>query len=124
MRPTVTDRVAWSVGLSVGLSVTVVSPARTTEPIGWAQETMYWMGGPDSPWEAAILREAAHYKVYGHSAVSCAKAAKPIEMPFGIWTGLGPGKHVGAHWRNLTNTTEQSTCGSDAACCQIILNTC
>jgi len=29
MRPIVTDRVAWS----VGLSVTVVSPAKTAEPI-------------------------------------------------------------------------------------------
>jgi len=33
MRPIVTDRVAWSVGLSVGLSVTLVSPAKTAEPI-------------------------------------------------------------------------------------------
>ena len=29
MRPTVTNRVAWSVGLSVSLSVTLVSPAKT-----------------------------------------------------------------------------------------------
>jgi len=29
MRPIVTDRVAWSVGLSDGQSVTVVSPAKT-----------------------------------------------------------------------------------------------
>jgi len=36
MRPIVTDRVACSVGLSglsVGLSVTLVSPAKTAEPI-------------------------------------------------------------------------------------------
>jgi len=33
MRPTVTDQVAWSVGRSVSLSVTVVSPAKTAEPI-------------------------------------------------------------------------------------------
>jgi len=35
MRPTVrpADRVAWSVGLSVGLSATVVNPANTAEPI-------------------------------------------------------------------------------------------
>jgi len=36
MRPIVTDRVAWSVGLSVGLSVTLVSPANTAEPIEMA----------------------------------------------------------------------------------------
>jgi len=53
MRPIVTDRVASSVdrsaGLSVGLSVTLVSPAKTAEPIempfglrnGWAQGIMY-----------------------------------------------------------------------------------
>jgi len=29
MRPIVTDRVAWSVGLSVRVSITVVSPAKT-----------------------------------------------------------------------------------------------
>jgi len=33
MRPIVTDRVAWSVGLSVSLSVTLVSPAKTAAPI-------------------------------------------------------------------------------------------
>ena len=29
-----------------------------------------------------------------HSDVSCAKAAEPIEMPFGLWSQVGPGKHV------------------------------
>jgi len=33
MRPIVTDRVAWPVCLLVGLSVTVVSPAKMAEPI-------------------------------------------------------------------------------------------
>jgi len=34
------------------------------------------------------------------AAMSCAKTAEPIEMPFGIWTRVGPRKHVlggGAH---------------------------
>jgi len=68
MRP-ITDRAAWS----VGLSVTLVSPAKT---------------------------------------------AQPIEMPFGLWTPVGPRKHVlggGAHWRHIANTTEPSMCGGDAA---------
>jgi len=26
--------------------------------------------------------------------MSCAKIAEPIEMPFGLWTPVGPGKHV------------------------------
>jgi len=33
MRPIVTDRVAWSFGLFVCLSVTLVSPAKTAKPI-------------------------------------------------------------------------------------------
>jgi len=33
VRPIVTNRVAWSVGLSVGLSVMLVSPAKTAAPI-------------------------------------------------------------------------------------------
>jgi len=48
MRPIVTD-VAWSVSLSVGLSVTIVMPA---------------------------------------------KMAELIEMPFGLWTHVGPRNYV------------------------------
>jgi len=54
MRPTVTDGVAWSVdGRSVGLHVTIVSPAKTAEPIKmrsgvwtrvWVQGSMCWKG--------------------------------------------------------------------------------
>ena len=42
--------------------------------------------GPDPPWDVAILvgERAAHCKVYGHSAVSCAKTAEAIEMLFGL----------------------------------------
>jgi len=51
--------------------------------------------------------------------VSCsAKTAEPIDMPFEMWTQVGPRKHVldgGAHWRHLANTTEPSMCGGDAA---------
>jgi len=46
MRPIVTDRVAWSVGRSVSLSVTVVSPAKTAEPIEFAVEDS---SGPKEP---------------------------------------------------------------------------
>jgi len=31
---------------------------------------------------------------------------------------------MGAHWRHLMNTTEQSVCGGNAALCQSILTTC
>ena len=61
MRPIVTDRVAWSVGLSVCLSVTLVSPAKTAEPIEmpfglWARmgsRNHVLDGGP------AVLRDIA-----------------------------------------------------------------
>jgi len=86
-------------------------------------------GDSDPPWEGAILsgERAAHCKVHGHYAVSCATTAEPIEMLFGIWTQVGPRKHVlggGAHWHRLVNTIEPSMCGSDAACCWVTLTTC
>jgi len=52
--------------------------------------------------------------------------AEPIEMPFGFDSD-GPKKACvtwGAHWRNLTNTTEPSVCSGDAALCQITLTAC
>jgi len=57
-----------------------------------------------------------------YSAVSYAKMAEPIEMPFALWTRVGPRKHVlrgGAPWRHLLNTIAPSMCGGYAACCQI-----
>ena len=57
MQPIVTHRVAWSVGLSVGLSVTQVSPAKTAELIEMQFELRNRAGprnhvldrGPDPP---------------------------------------------------------------------------
>jgi len=69
MRPIVTDRVAWP----VGLSVTLVSPAKTAEqvemPFGLRSRVgpgnHVLDGSPDPPWEGAILRGkgASHCKV-------------------------------------------------------------
>jgi len=64
-----------------------------------------------------------------HSAVGCAKIAKPVEMPFGLWTWVGQRKQVlhgglGAHCRNLAHTLEPSVCGGDAALCQITVTSC
>ena len=45
-------------------------------------------------------------------------SARPIEIPLGLWTRVGPRKHAldgDAHWCNLANTTEPSMCGGDAA---------
>ena len=94
MRPVVTDQETWSVGRSDGLSVCCTSePCKTAEPI----EMPYVLDrGPDPPWEGAILREkrGSHGKVYGHSAVICAKTAEPIKMPFGLWARMGLRNHV------------------------------
>jgi len=44
MRPILTDRVAWSVGLSVCQSVTLVSPAKTAAPIELPFGLRTWVG--------------------------------------------------------------------------------
>jgi len=53
MRPIVTDRLAWSVGLSVCRSVIVVSPAKTAEsiemPFGWVGQRNHVLDGFRSP---------------------------------------------------------------------------
>jgi len=57
---------------------------------------------PDSLCEWAIVRRK-------HSAVSCATMAEQMEMAFGLWTRVGPRKHVlhgvhiGATWRIRLN---------------------
>jgi len=44
-----------------------------------------------------------------HFGMCCAKMAEPIEIPYGLWTWMGPRKHVlgglhtGATWRILLN---------------------
>ena len=54
-----------------------------------------------------------HCKVYGHSAIICAKTAEPIEMPFGLWAGMSPRNHVldggPAVLRDLAITTNFGT---------------
>ena len=107
MRPIVTDRVAWSVGHDHG-------PGKTAEPIEipfglWTRvssRSHVLHGGPDPPWERAIWRGkgAAHVK-YNDTLPKCAKMAEQIKMPFGVWTHVGPRKHVldgghiGATWQ-------------------------
>jgi len=44
MQSIVTDQVVWSVGLSVCLSVTLVSPAKTAEPIEMPFGLRTWVG--------------------------------------------------------------------------------
>jgi len=130
VRPIVTDRVAWSVGLSVcHTSEQPQSPAKTAEAIqllfGFrtrvGPRNHVLDGGPDPPWEGTILADrGTHCKVWGLSAVSCAKTAEPINLPFGLWTRMGRrrknsmvfarccqcaliGRHVAATWRIRLN---------------------
>ena len=68
MQPILTDRVAWSVGLSVCLTVslsdTLLSPEQIEMPFGL--RTRVGPGnhvldeGPEPPWEGAILRGEGH----------------------------------------------------------------
>jgi len=55
------------------------------------------------------------------TAVSGAKMAELIEMPFGLCTRLGPRKHV---LGGVVKTIEPSICGGDTTCFQITLTTC
>ena len=63
--------------------------------LAWAQCIMCYMGGPDPPWERAILVDrGAHCKVYALSAVNSAKTAETIKLLFGFRTGVGLVNHV------------------------------
>jgi len=95
----------------------------------WAKSIMCYMGGPDPPWEGAILVDrGAHCKVWALSAVSCAKTAKPIHLPFRLWTRVGRRTHKynrirqvapmcpceRTRCRHLSNNIEPSVYGGDA----------
>jgi len=107
MRPIVTDRVVWSVGLSVGSvcrSVTLVSPAKTAAPIEMpfgigtrvGPRNRVLDGGPDPPMGRGNFEGRKGHPIvkYGDTAVICAKTAKPIEMPFGLWARMGRRSHA------------------------------
>jgi len=53
-------------------------------------------GGPDPPYEGTILRGKGQSIVKHWDSLLCGggKMAEPIEVPFGMWTRVGPTKHV------------------------------
>ena len=61
MRPVVTNRVVWFVSRSVGLFVTLMSPAKVAEPIKMPFGLWAWMGPRNHVlhWSAAVLRDVA-----------------------------------------------------------------
>jgi len=96
----------------------------------WAVDS----GGPKQPCTGGVQiphangqfwgeKEAAHCKVPGPSVESSAKTAEPIKMSFGMWTRMGPCKHLldGVH---IGATYRLSMCCGDAASCQVTLTTC
>jgi len=106
----VTDRVAWSVGMSVCWSVTLVSPAKTTEPIEMPFGLKILVGPGNHlldgssypPCDGVIFfgKGVSHcLQLQGFSTVICAKTVAPIEMPFGLWAHIGPRNHalIGVH---------------------------
>ena len=91
----VTDLVAWS----VSLSVTLVSPAKTAEPIEMpfalrtqiGPENHVLGGGPDPPmgrgnFEGGKVRPIVQYR---DTTVICANTAEMIQMPFRLWSWMG-----------------------------------
>jgi len=118
MRPIVTNRVAWS----VGPSVTIVSLAKTAEPIEipfwlWTRVETVIRWGPDPhAWDNFEGKGPPLRSMRTFCRELC-KKAEPIEMPFGAWSRMAPRQHVldgGSHWRQLANTTEPSMCDGDA----------
>jgi len=99
MQPIITDPVAWFVGLSVGLCVTLVSAAKTAAPIGMPFGSWAGMGRRNHRWGSSGAEDVAMAAIFGFL-------------------------HMGSHWRHLANTSEPSMCGGDAALCQITLTTC
>jgi len=88
MRPIAIDEVAWSIGLSVDLSVKTVSPAKTAEPIdavwdvnssGPKELSIRW--GPDPPWEEIF---------WGMTTGFSACRREPLSVPSGPDVGTCP----------------------------------
>jgi len=91
MRSIVTDRVAWPVGRSVGLSVTLASPGKTAEliEVPFGLRTRVGSGNHTLDADPDPLLETGNFegkrRPIVKSVVTCAKTAEPIVMPFGLW---------------------------------------
>jgi len=99
-------------------SYAVVSPAKMAEPIDmsfglWTRvgPRNHGLDGVNSPMRRGNFERgqgAAHCKVQGLCAMSC---AEPTEILLGMWTPAGPRNHGiqwDAHWCHLANTIEPS----------------
>ena len=128
MRPIATDRVAWSVGRSVGLSVChdrELCKNGTDRDAVWNVDSggpmNHALDGVQIPTrEWSILRAKRglpRTKIKRLSRSSIGTVWMPIGVfKMGVCT-LAPRRH-------LANMTEPSVCGDDVALCQITLTTC
>jgi len=81
-------------------SVTLVSPAKTAEPIEVPFGLSTWVGprdhaldgGSDPPWEGANFLGTMGVPLY--STVVCGKTVEQIEMPYGLWALMDPRNRV------------------------------
>jgi len=105
MRPILTDRVAWSDGLSVGLSV-----CHTSEPCknGCTDRAAFWvvdLGGPGEPcvrWGSRsphgkgqiFWGDGRPIVKYRDTLRSSVQRRLNIGMPFGLWARMGRRNHV------------------------------
>ena len=121
---------------SVCLSVTLVSPAITAEPIEMPFGLWAWMGRWNRVLDGAERRDVAmatyfvtQFVITGFVGYNfgCMIASDALFDSMGGFSGKSYpmlstyGVHI---WRHLANTTELSMCGGDAALCQITLTTC
>jgi len=52
-------------------------------------------GGTNPPCEGAVfMGKGMPAHAQWHTSVNCAKMTQPIAIPFGLWTRVGPRKHV------------------------------
>ena len=78
--------------LSVGLSVTIVSPAKTAEPmevLGLLTLVVRLRNHVVDGVQIPVRIGNFEWERRRPIAVNCAKTAEPIEMPFGMLNGVG-----------------------------------
>ena len=87
----------------------------------WAQGTMYYIGVHIPTSEGAILASAGHdwQSIYS-KRLSRGQHRYSADADWNVLDAA----HIGSFWHHLPNMTKPSTCGGDAALCQITLTSC
>jgi len=152
MRLIVTNEVAWSVGLSVGLSrLWAMKNGSTDRDAVWDVDSsagrIYWGWSRLLVniscchfWDTAYRRAVKIHTdrrvlwwnmvlhiILLHKQLRISEIATTGPLSHSQTDGVMLSKHVlheVAHWRNLANTIQPFVCGDDAALCQITSTTC